>query len=127
MSATSSFLVGALLAVAEDHGAEDGVERDRCGEALVDAVLDRLLDVGHGALVIETESEFFERDMRQVENLRAAELLFAVDLREVEIRVLVDAVVCFLQQLVALAEDDGLRRADGRTRGLESLRQALFA
>src|SRR3954451_12588299 len=117
----------AVLAIAEDDRAEDRVERDRGGEALVDAVLDGLLDVGHGALVIETEPELLERDMGQVEHLRAAEILFAVDLRVVLLRVLLDAVVCFFQQLVALAEDDGFRRANGGARRLKTLRQPLLA
>src|SRR5919206_1999282 len=61
-------------AVAEEHRAEQRVERDRPGETLVDAVLHGLLDLRHRLVGAEAEAEVFEGDVREVEHLRAAEL-----------------------------------------------------
>src|SRR5256885_8160949 len=75
-----------FLAVAEHHRAEQRVERDRSGETLVDAVLHGLLDLRHRLVGVEAEAEVLEGDMREVEDLGAAELFLAVDLLHVVVR-----------------------------------------
>src|SRR5204862_505064 len=68
-------------AIAEHHRAEERVERNRRGEALVHAVLHALLHVRHGLFALEAEAEFLERNVREVEDLRAAQLTVALALR----------------------------------------------
>src|SRR5436190_9116667 len=99
-------------AIAEHHRAEERVERNRRGEALVHAVLHALLHVRHGLFALEAEAEFLERNVREVEDLRAAQLTLAVDLRHVLAGIFCESLARVGEEVGVPAEDHGAARTD---------------
>src|SRR6185436_5766016 len=123
----ASLVIGTSPPVAEHHCAEERIERDGSGEALIDAVLHGLLDVGNGLLVVEAEAELLERYMREVEHLGAADLALAVHLRHVLAGVALEALVGFIEQVGVLAVDHRAARTDFAARRLFSFGDAMAA
>ena len=101
----------ALLAVPPEHRPERDVEGHGGGEALVEALLDRVGGVGHALRPVVGQAELLEGDVGQVEHLRAAGLRLAVDLRHVGAGVRGQAPLRLGQELGALAVDDRPARA----------------
>ncbi len=93
------------LHVLDGDEAERAVERDRGDEALVDGVLDLLRELGRGLVLEDRQPQLVERHGGQVEMIGAAHLVFAVDVVHVSAGILLQALVGFRQQILALAEE----------------------
>src|SRR4051812_37730118 len=117
MSAPALIFVIAAT-VAEHHGAEQRVERDRTGEAFVETVLHALLGLRDGLFLVEPEAELLEVDVREVEHLCPAELLLPVDLRDVLVGMILEAAMRLVEEIGVFAVDHRFARADLGARGL---------
>src|SRR4051812_8242937 len=113
---------------AAHQGSQTRVDHHRHGHAPVDDRVHFLAAVRRRFVAGFGQSQLCERDVRQVNHLRSAEVVLAVDAVLVVLAWMRgDAAMRFLQQLHARTENDRTDWTDFRARGLIAVRETMTA